>query len=196
MIKRKSAGWLAYVGIVLVVIIIVGVVARFTNGFTDDFKTFYLKVEDKEIMSSSGGYEITRAKPMQVEVKYTFSFATDENKGYNIKIVPNAADKNQDFSFTVSGESKSFQSLQDLTDGFEIEKSESTFKVTPKGENLTGVLQAIYPGLDTAHIEEKAYNDMFALVVSSYNEKASVTIYFTLSSKVTGVRLDKEAIVF
>ena len=194
--KNKSTNLIAYVGIVLVVIIIVGVVARFTNGFTDDFKTFYLKVEDKEIMSGSGGYEITRAKPMQVEVKYTFSFATDENKGYNVKIVPNAADKNQDFSFAVSGESKSFQSLQDLTDGFEIEKSESTFKVTPKGENLTGVLQAIYPGLDTAHIEEKAYNDMFALVVSSYNEKASVTIYFTLSSKVTGVRLDKEAIVF
>ena len=68
MVKRKSAGWLAYVGIVLVVIIIVGVVARFTNGFTDDFKTFYVKVEDKEIMSSAGGYEITRAKPMQVEV--------------------------------------------------------------------------------------------------------------------------------
>ena len=196
MIKRKSAGWLAYVGIVLVVIIIVGVVARFTNGFTDDFKTFYLKVEDKEIMSSSGGYEITRAKPMQVEVKYTFSFATDENKGYNVKIVPNAADKNQDFSFTVSGESKSFQSLQDLTDGFEIEKSETSFKVTPKGENLTGVLQAIYPGLDTAHIEEKAYNDMFVLAVSSYNGKSSVKICFTLRSKVTGIRLNKEAIVF
>ena len=196
MVKRKSAGWITYVGALLVVIIIVGVVARFTNGFTDDFKTFYLKVGDKEIMSGSGGYEITRAKPMQAEVKYTFSFATDENKGYNVKIVPNAADKIQDFSFTVDGESKSFQSLQDLTDGFEIEKSESSFRVTPKGENLTGVLQAIYPGLDTAHIEEKAYNDMFALVVSSYNEKASVTIYFTLSSKVTGVRLDKEAIVF
>ncbi len=196
MIKRKSAGWLAYVGIVLVAIIIVGVAARFTNGFTDDFKTFYVKVEDKEIMSNSGGYEITSAQPMQAEVKYTFSFATDENKGYNVKIVPNAADKSKDFSFTVNGESKSFQSLQDLTDGFEIEKSESSFKVTPKGKNLTGVLQAIYPGLDTARIEEKAYNDMFALVVSSYNEKSSVTIYFTLSSKVSGVRLDKEAIVF
>lgn len=196
MVKRKSAGWLAYVGIVLVAIIIVGVAARFTNGFTDDFKTFYIRVDGKEIMSGSGGYEITRAKPMQAEVKYTFSFATDENKGYNVKIVPNAADKNQDFSFTVDGESKSFQSLQDLTDGFEIEKSESSFRVTPKGENLTGVLQAIYPGLDTAHIEEKAYNDMFALVVSSYNEKSNVTIYFTLSSKVSGVRLDKEAIVF
>ena len=196
MLKRKSAGWLAYVGIVLVVIIIVGVVARFTNGFTDDFKTFYVKVEEKEIMSGSGGYEITRSKPMQVEVKYTFSFATDENKDYNVKIVPNAADKSKDFSFTVNGESKSFQSMQDLTDGFEIEKSESSFRVTPKGENLTGVLQTIYPGLHTAHIEEKAYNDMFALVVSSYNEKASVTIYFTLSSKVSGIRLDKEEIVF
>ena len=62
--------------------------------------------------------------------------------------------------------------------------------------NTNIVLQAIYPGLDTAHIEEKAYNDMFALVVSSYNEKSSVTIYFTLSSKVSGIRLDKEAIVF
>ena len=196
MLKRKSAGWLAYVGIVLVLIVLVGVAARFTNGFTDDFKTFYVKVEDKEIMSGSGGYEITRAKPMQVEVKYTFSFATDENKGYNVKIVPNAADKSKDFSFTVNGENRQFQAETDLTDGFEIEKSESTFRVTPKGENLTGVLQAIYPGLDTVHIEEKAYNDMFALVVSSYNEKASVTIYFTLSSKVTGVRLDKEAIVF
>lgn len=196
MVKRKSAGWLAYVGALLVLIVLVGVVARFTNGFTDDFKTFYLKVEDKEIMSGSGGYEITQSKPMQVEVKYTFSFATDENKGYNVKIVPNTEDKNRDFSFKVNGESKSFQSLQDLTDGFEIEKSETSFKVTPKGENLTGVLQAIYPGLDTAHIEEKAYNDMFMLVVSSYNEKSSVTIYFTLSSKVTGIRLDKEAIVF
>lgn len=173
MVKRKSAGWLTYVGTLLVLIVLVGVVARFTNGFTDDFKTFYLKVEDKEIMSSSGGYEITRAKPMQAEVKYTFSFATDENKGYNVKIVPNAADKSRDFSFTVNGESKSFQSMQDLTDGFEIEKSESTFKVTPKGETLTGVLQAIYPGLDTAHIEEKAYNDMFALVVSSYRQLLS-----------------------
>ena len=196
MVKRKSAGWLAYVGALLVLIVLVGVVARFTNGFTDDFKTFYVKVEDKEIMSNSGGYEITSAQPMQAEVKYTFSFATDENKGYNVKIVPNAADKSKDFSFTVNGENRQFQAETDLTDGFEIEKSESSFKVTPKGENLTGVLQAIYPGLDMAHIEEKAYNDMFALVVSSYNEKSSVTIYFTLSSKVTGIRLDKEAIVF
>lgn len=196
MIKRKSAGWLAYVGIVLVAIIIVGVVARFTNGFTDDFKTFYIRVDSKEIMSSANGYEITPERPLHAEVKYTFSFATDENKGYNVKIVPNAADKSRDFSFTVNGENRQFQAETDLTDGFEIEKSESSFKVTPKGENLTGVLQAIYPGLDTAHIEEKAYNDMFALVVSSYNEKSSVTIYFTLSSKVTGIRLDKEAIVF
>ena len=194
--KNKSTNLIAYVGIVLVLIVLVGVAARFTNGFTDDFKTFYVKVEDKEIMSNSGGYEITQAKPMQVEVKYTFSFATDENKGYNVKIVPNAADKSKDFSFTVNGENRQFQAETDLTDGFEIEKSESSFRVTPKGENLTGVLQAIYPGLDMAHIEEKAYNDMFALVVSSYNEKSSVTIYFTLSSKVTGVRLDKEAIVF
>ena len=171
MVKRKSTGWIAYVAILLVAVVIAGIIARFTNGFTDDFKTFYIRVDGKEIMSRADGYEITPEKPLHAEVKYTFSFASDENKGYSVKIVPNASDKSKDFSYTVNGEKKSFQSEEDFSEGFEIEKGESSFTITPKGATLTEVLQAIYPGLDTAHIEEKAYNDMFVLAVSSYNGK-------------------------
>ena len=196
MIKRKSTGWIAYVAILLVAVVIVGIVARFTNGFTDDFKTFYIKVDGKEIMSSADGYEITPEKPLHAEVKYTFSFTSDENKGYNVKILPNASEKSKDFSYTINGEKKSFQSEEDLTDGFEIEKGESTFTITPKGATLTEVLQAIYPEIETENLEEKAYNDMFVLAVSSYNGKSSVKICFTLRSKVTGIKLNKEAIVF
>ena len=196
MVKRKSTGWIAYVAILLVAVVIAGIIARFTNGFTDDFKTFYIRVDGKEIMSSADGYEITPEKPLHAEVKYTFSFASDESKGYSVKIVPNASDKSKDFSYTVNGEKKSFQSEEDFSEGFEIEKGESSFTITPKGATLTEVLQAIYPGLDTAHIEEKAYNDMFVLAVSSYNGKSSVRICFTLRSKVTGIKLNKEAIVF
>lgn len=182
--------------ILLVAVVIVGVVARFTNGFTDDFKTFYIKVDGKEIMSSADGYEITPEKPLHAEVKYTFSFTSDENKGYSVKILPNASEKSKDFSYTVNGERKSFQSEEDLTDGFEIEKGESSFTIKPKGATLTEVLQAIYPGIEAENLEEKAYNDMFVLAVSSYNGKSSVKICFTLRSKVTGIRLNKEAIVF
>lgn len=196
MIKRKSTGWVAYMAILFVAVVIVGVVARFTNGFTDDFKTFYIKVDGKEIMSSADGYEITPEKPLHAEVKYTFSFTSDENKGYSVKILPNASEKSKDFSYTINGERKSFQSEEDLTDGFEIEKGESTFMITPKGATLTEVLQAIYPEIETEHLEEKAYNDMFVLSVSSYNGKSSVKICFTLRSKVTGIKLNKEAIVF
>ena len=196
MIKRKSTGWIAYVAILLVAVVIVGIVARFTNGFTDDFKTFYIKVDGKEIMSSADGYEITPEKPLLAEVKYTFSFTSDESKGYSVKILPNASEKSKDFPYTINGERKSFQSEEDLTDGFEIEKGESSFTVAPKGATLTEVLQAIYPGIETENLEEKAYNDMFVLAVSSYNGKSSVKICFTLRSKVTGIRLNKEAIVF
>ena len=196
MIKGKSTGWVAYVAILLVAVVIVGVVARFTNGFTDDFKTFYIKVDGKEIMSSADGYEITPEKPLHAEVKYTFSFTSDENKGYSVKIVPNASEKSKDFSYTINGERKSFQSEEDFSAGFEIEKGESSFTITPKGTTLTEVLQAIYPEIATENLEEKAYNDMFVLAVSSYNGKSSVKICFTLRSKVTGIRLNKEAIVF
>ena len=196
MIKRKSTGWIAYVAILLVAVVIVGVVARFTNGFTDDFKTFYIKVDGKEIMSSADGYEITPEKPLLAEVKYTFSFASDENKGYSVKILPNASEKSKDFSYTINGEKKSFQSEEDFSEGFEIEKGENSFTVTPKGATLTEVLQAIYPEIETENLEEKAYNDMFVLAVSSYNGKSSVKICFTLRSRVTGIRLNKEAIVF
>ena len=196
MIKRKSTGWIAYVAILLVAVVIVGVVARFTNGFTDDFKTFYIKVDGKEIMSSADGYEITPEKPLHAEVKYTFSFTSDESKGYSVKILPNVSEKSKDFSYTVNGERKSFQSEEDFSEGFEIEKGESSFTVTPKGATLTEVLQAIYPEIETENLEEKAYNDMFVLAVSSYNGKSSVKICFTLRSKVTGIKLNKEAIVF
>ena len=196
MVKRKSTGWIAYVAILLVAVVIAGIIARFTNGFTDDFKTFYIRVDGKEIMSSADGYEITPEKPLHAEVKYTFSFASDESKGYSVKIVPNASDKSKDFSYTVNGEKKSFQSEEDFSEGFEIEKGESSFTITPKGATLTEVLQAIYPEIETEHLEEKAYNDMFVLAVSSYNGKSSVRICFTLRSKVTGIKLNKEAIVF
>ena len=191
---NKATKIITYILLVLAVITVIGVVAHFTNGFTSDFKTFYVTVDGKDVMTSSGGYKVTVEKPLQVDVKYTFNFATAETKDYSVKIVPNKIE-NSDFTYTVDGESKSFQSETDISNGFEIVKGEKSFTVTPKGETIVEVLSAIY-GKEITDCESKGYNDMFTLVVTSYNGEATVKLKFSLTLKVTGITLDKEVIEF
>ena len=190
----KTTKIITYIAIVLAVITVIGVVAHFTNGFTSDFKTFYVTVGGKDVMTSAGGYRVTTSKPLDVEVKYTFNFATDETKDYSVKIVPNKIE-NSDFTYTVDGERKSFQSETDLSDGFEIDKAEKSFKIKPKGETIVEVLSAAY-GKSVADCENKGYTDMFTIIVTSYNGEASVKLNFSLASRVTGITLDREAILF
>ena len=190
----KTTKIITYIAIVLAVITVIGVVAHFTNGFTSDFKTFYVTVDGKDVMTSAGGYRVTISKPLEVEVKYTFNFATDETKDYSVKIVPNKIE-NSDLTYTVDGEIKSFQSETDLSDGFEIDKGEKSFTVKPKGKSLTEVLTAFY-GKEVTDCENKGYTDMFTVIVTSYNGGASVKLNFSLASRVTGITLDREAILF
>lgn len=194
--KKGNVGRIvSYILIFMVIVATIGVFAYFTNGFTSDFKTFYVSINGKDVMTSQGGFVATTKEPLAVDVKYTFgALNKDENKGYSVKIVPNKIE-NSDFTYTVDGESKSFQSVTDISNGFEIAKGEKSFTVTPKGETIVEVLSAIY-GKEVTDCESKGYNDMFTLVVTSYNGEATVKLNFSLTLKVTGVTLDKEVIEF
>lgn len=194
MTKSKIGQVVSYIAILLVIVAVIGVFAYFTNGFTTDFKTFYVSVNGKDVMTSQNGYVVTPSEPLKVDVKYTFNFATDETKDYSVKIVPNKIE-NSDFTYTVDGESKSFQSETDLTAAFEIDKGEKSFTVKPKGKSLTEVLTAFY-GTEVTDCENKGYTDMFTIIVTSYNGEASVKLNFTVAGKVTGVSFDKEVILF
>ena len=141
-----------------------GAIAYFTNGFTDDFSTFYLNVEGKDVLTTASGYELAESKPMTVNVKYTFS--EDGVNGYTVKVVPNNV-QGKDFDFTLDGETYSFQGEDDLTAGFHIEKKESSFIIKPKG-NLTEVMKALYPNSEVSDCTGLAYDDMFLLVVESF----------------------------
>ncbi len=195
MTANKVGKIIAYVAIVLALIIGIGLVAKFTNGFTSDFQTFYLTIDGKDIMSSGNGYAISPQEPLEVEVKYAFESGENENKGYTVKIIPNAI-ANKDFDFTLNGDVYSYQAEDDLTAGFDIEYGESSFTVTPKGENITEILKAIYPNYDVSDCSKDGYTDMFQLVVTSYDGKASVTIGFVVTGPVSGVELDMTEIIF
>ena len=195
MTKSKIGQVVSYIVILLVIVAVIGVFAHFTNGFTSDFKTFYVSVDGKEVMISGNGYVISKNEPLSVDVKYTFgSFNKNETKDYSVKIIPNKIE-NSDFTYTVDGESKSFQLETDLTAAFEIDKGEKFFTVKPKGKSLTEVLTVFY-GTEVTDCENKGYTDMFTIIVTSYNGEASVKLNFTIAGKVVGVVLDREVIVF
>lgn len=191
----KTTKIITYIAIVLAVITVIGVVAHFTNGFTSDFKTFYVTVDGKDVMTSAGGYRVTTSKPLEVDVKYTFGALNNKvDKGYLLKIIPNNI-PDKDFTYTVDGEMKYFQSKTDLSDGFEIDKGEKSFRIKPKGETISEVLSAVY-GKEVTDCENKGYTDMFTIIVTSYNGEASVKLDFSLAIRVAGITLDKEAILF
>ena len=195
MTKSKIGQVVSYIVILLVIVAVIGVFAHFTNGFTSDFKTFYVSVDGKDVMISGNGYVISENEPLSVDVKYTFgSFNKNETKDYSVKIIPNKIE-NSDFTYTVDGESKSFQLETDLTAAFEIDKGEKSFTVKPKGKSLIEVLTAFY-GTEVTDCENKGYTDMFTIIVTSYNGEASVKLNFTIAGKVIGVVLDREVIVF
>ena len=193
MTKTKIGQVVSYIVILLVIVAVIGVFAYFTNGFTSDFKTFYVSVNGKDVMTSSSGYVITPQEPLSVDVKYTFAFNQSETKGYSVKIVPNKTD--EDFDFSVDGKTHFFGDEKDLSNGFIIDKQEKSFTVTPIGSTPLEILQVIYPESEVS-CESKGYNDMFTLIITSYNGEASVKLNFALERRVTGITFDKEVILF
>lgn len=185
---------ISYIAIVLVLVAVCGLLAYFTNGFTSDFKTFYVECDGKQVLATSEGFEATKDEPLKVDVKYTFGAANKELSGYSVKVVPNVV-QGKDFDFTLNGDAYSYQAEDDLTAGFEIVQEETSFTVKPKG-GINDIMMAVYPNYEVGDCRGKAYENMFTLIVTSYNGEASVKLNFTVTEKVEGVVLDKEVISF
>ena len=183
-----------YALIILALIGILGFIIYFTGGFTTDFTGFYTTVDGKDVLSTGNGFRMKENDPLEVEVKYVFASPNDEAKGYTVKVVPNAID-GKDFDFTLNGDKYSYQSEQDLTAGFDIKQEDNSFTIAPKG-NLTEILSAVYPNDTMEDCADKGYENMFTLVVTSYNGKAEVRINFTVIESIRGVILDQEVIEF
>lgn len=192
---EKIGKVIAYIVLLLVVIFIGVFIAYFTGGFTSDFKTFYVSINGKDsVLSYASGYEMTTDTPINVEVKYTFGQANKDIKGYSVKVIPNVI-TGKDFDFTIDDSVYSYQAESDLTAGFVIDYAETSFTIRPKG-GIVEILSAVYPRYEIGDCRSGAYNDMYAMVVTSYNGAASVTICFSVTEKLAGVTLDLEVIEF
>ena len=185
----KAISWAI---IVLLLVAGVGAIAYFTGGFTGEFKTFYINVDGKDILSSASGYKASISEPIVVNVKYTF--AEDGANGYYVKVVPNAL-QGKDFDFTIDGELYSYQAEFDLTAGFDIECKDSSFVLKPKG-TLNEVMAAVYPNSEIEDLTGMGYENMFLLVVESYTRDSTVTLAFSVEEGVSGVTITPDHIYF
>ena len=191
MTGAKIGKIVAYVLVVLALVSAVGFIAYFTGGFTSGFKTFYVEVDGKQILTNASGYSIPVGESMTVDVKYTMS---EEASGYTVKVVPNKL-AGKDFDFTLDGEVYSYQAEKDLTAGFDIEYGDTSFTIKPKG-TITDILKAVYPGSTVEDCRDFAYDNMFTLVITSYDGESSVKVNFTVSEDVGGITITPDHIYF
>ena len=195
----QSKGQLAakIIGIILVLLLVAGLVAviyKFTNGFNEDFKTFYVEHDGEQILSADSKMSFKAGETYRFDVKYTFDTGQTEARDYSVEIVPNAE---QDFEYTVDGETYLYSKAGDLSSAFSLKKQKSYFEITLR-EDMTvqSVLETVHPGQQVKVPENAADVFPYVLCISSYNGNVSYRIAFDLGADVTGITIDPPGIVF
>ena len=195
MTKRSSGNIFSFLTALLVIAVIVlggSFLYKFTNGFNEELKTFYVTINDKEVISSANGYTVSPKSGLTVKVKYTFGAPENTDKHYSLKITSNY-DRENNFDFIVDGKPYSFGAGEDYTAGFDITYGKDYFILKPKGY-INDVLRAVYADKQVSDCANKEFKDMFTLTVYSYNGESSVTVLFTIKHTITGISLDKEEV--
>lgn len=195
--EKTVAKIIVYGLVILLLVAAVGLIYKYTNGFNEDFKTFYVECDGQQLLTTENKMTFTGGNVYKFDVKYTFDKADAEAKGYKVKVVPNV---DSNFEFTVGSSTKLYSKESDLIAGFDIEKTDTSFELhIEEGTTIQSVLSKVYAG-QTVSVPYTAefQNPMpFKLVISSYNEKVSINIAFGIGGdKVTGVVIDKSDLVF
>lgn len=177
--------------IIAVIAAVIGIVYRFTNGFNEDFKTFYLERDGEQILMSDTETEFRNGQAYRYEVKYTFDSGDAESKGFSVKVMPNI---DLAFSFTAGGKQYSYADAKELTDAFDIVKEDTAFTISfPAKFSLKSVLEKVYG--KEVEVDERG-GHLYTLVVSSYNDRVTYNIDFGIVITVTGIETNKGSIAF
>jgi len=188
----KYSKAISYIILVVLILSVIGIVVKFTNGFTQDFATFYVTVDGKDITSEAFDYAISEEDSLTVEVKYLLNNVGADAKGYSLKILP-TDEESKDFKYISNDVIYSFQAEEDFSKGFNIELGETSFTISSKG-SLTDTLAAVR-GYEITHSDGEPFENMFILVVTSNDGAQSVKIHFTIMEDVYKVELDSTSII-
>lgn len=192
-------GLISFILTLAVIALIGGIIAmtyKYTDGFSSDFKTFYLVHDGKEILTTETKAAFVGGEKYKYEVKYVFESNDAEKKGFTVKVLPNTE---KDFEYTVAGSKYKYSNLKDLTAAFDIHTAEDSFEISiSENFGLIDVVKYMHGGQEIILGTTADISYPFKLEVTSYNEAVKYTILFNIVSTagVTGVTLDPTEIVF
>lgn len=176
---RTFAKIIGYGLVVLLLAAAVGLTYKYTNGFNEDFKTFYIEYGGVQILTTENKMTFDKEIVHRFDVKYTFDKEDAEPKGYKVKIVSNMT---RDFDYTVDGERYLFSKVGDLTVAFEPIMHDTFFELyLPESLSFSEILKKANNG-NSVSVPSDAFNNNpypFRLQVSSYNDKVTYNIDFT-----------------
>ena len=171
---------------VLFLAAVLGFAYKYTNGFNEDLKTFYIEYNGKKILSTQTAVELESGKTHTFGVKYTFDKEDAEPKDYSVKIVPHMT---KDFDYTADGERYLFSKITDLTGAFKIDKKDTSFDIAiPEVLSLKTLLSAYHNGANIEIGQSAIENNPnpFTLVISSYNGK----VVYNIGLKTVDMHID------
>ena len=194
---RTIAKIVAYVLVALALVAVVGLIYKYTNGFNEDFKTFYVEYNGKQILTADNKLTLENDETYTFNVKYTFDNEKSEPKDYKVKIIPNVE---RDFDYTVDGEKYLYSKTGELTSAFNLEKEQAQFSITiPIKFNLQTALQSVNSGKNVSVPSDAETNNPYPyrLVVASYNGKVTYNIDLKIvDAGVKDITLNPDEIYF
>lgn len=181
--KKSTKRFSSITAILLVlalVVMVVGFVVVFTDGFTTTLKEFYVKCSDDVIVGDRDNFSIVIGEEYRFEICNTYA---DKNNDYTISITPNYTSSTA-FSFNVDGKEVNFADVKSLAKGFSISANSNYFTLTAN-KDLADILQLYYPNktitnVPTAIDSGCAY---FKLTISAQDMVNVININFNLISE-------------
>lgn len=163
------------------------VLYRYTNGFNEDFKTFYIERDGEKILTEKSRAEYVTGEKVRYDVGYTFDRPGSEPREYSVKIVPNPE---ADFDFEAGGLSYAWRLVEGLEEYFSLRQEADgfTFMVPEDYRSMADVLRSVYGGQEIT-LADDLPETPFLLQVSSYNDAVRFVIAFSVVDNSFGIEL-------
>ena len=166
---------------ILVILIGAGVYyyVKTNSGTEESTPGFYVELHSGEKLTSNS------TNLMLVKgASYTFKVSQE----YNLNLLPNVDNAENNFTFTIDNESKQFFAELNLHKGFNIEVKENEFTITlAQEENVKSILERIYDG-KTVEVPEDIVNSeeyLFSFYVSDKENENLYIINFGITEKLS-----------
>lgn len=200
--QKKVSKVIAYVLLVAVLVMAMGLILTFTRGGTTGFKTFYCEHNGKKLF----GHEtlsLPAGEKQPFEVKYTFdAFVEEEQKDFTVSIVTHGTEANQ-FTYTVDGVPHAWDSgvEMDVSQYFSLSKQADHFTMQLPAEfSMRAALEWLYEGkrIEVEKSVDVVADWYFAIKIQSYNGEDTIVLpfretpeEFPITMRLTGVKAAK-----